>query len=53
MKPRFSLIHALPVRAGDARDLRAHGSNISDEIANLLFLEVLLEVYDVFLETIG
>ena len=38
--------------ADDARDLRANGTDISDEIVYLLFLQVLPEEYDVFRQII-
>ena len=53
VKSGFNTIHVLSERAGDARDLRANGPNISDEIVCLLSLEVLLEKYDIFQPTIG
>ena len=53
VKPGFNPIHARPKRAGDVRDLRANGPNISGKIFCLLFLKVLLEEYDAFQQTIG
>ena len=38
--------------ADDARDLRANGTDISDEIVCLLFLQILSEEYNVFLQII-
>ena len=48
VKPGSSPIHILSEIADDVRDLRANGTDISDEIVCLLFLQVLPEEYDVF-----
>ena len=45
-------IHTLSEMANDARDLRANGTDISDEIVCLLFFQVLREEYDVFRQII-
>ena len=48
MKPDSNRVHILSEMADDARDLRANGTDISDEIVCLLFLQVLPQEYDVF-----
>ena len=48
VKPGSNPIHTLSKMADDARDLRANGTDYSDEIVCLLFLQVLPEEYDVF-----
>ena len=48
VKPGSNPTHTLSEMADDARDLRANGTDISDEIVCLLFLQVLPEEYDVF-----
>ncbi|CAN0263574.1 unnamed protein product [Ascophyllum nodosum] len=53
VKPGSNPIHTLSEMADDARDLRANGTDISDEIVCLLFLPVLPEEYDVFRQIIG
>ena len=52
VKPGSNPIHTLSEMADDARDLRANGTDISDEIICLLFLRVLPEEYDVFRQII-
>ena len=52
VKPGSNPIHTLSEMAEDARDLRANGTDISDEIVCLLFLRVLPEEYDVFRQII-
>ena len=52
VKPGSNPIHTLSEVADDARDLRANGTDISDEIVWLLFLQVLPEEYDVFRQII-
>ena len=46
--PGFNPIHTLSEMVDDARDLRANGTDISEEIVCLVFLQVLPEEYDVF-----
>ena len=48
VKPGSNLVHTLSEMADDARDLRANGTDILDEIVCLLFLQVLPQEYDVF-----
>ena len=48
MKPGSNRVHTLSEMANDARDLRANGSDISDEIVCLLFHQALPQEYDVF-----
>ena len=52
VKPGSNLIHTLSEMADDARDLRANGTDVSDEIVCLLFFQVLPEEYDVFRQII-
>ena len=52
VKPGSNPIHTLSEMADDARDLRANGTDISNEIVCLLFLQVLPEEYDVFRQII-
>ena len=52
VKPGSNPIHTLSEMADDARDLRANGTDISDEKVYLLFLQVLPEEYDVFRQII-
>ncbi|CAN0476175.1 unnamed protein product, partial [Ascophyllum nodosum] len=52
VKPGSNPIHTLSEMADDARDLRANGTDISDELVCLLFLQVLPEEYDVFRQII-
>ena len=52
VKPGSNLIHTLSEMADNARDLRANGTDISDEIVCLLLLQVLSEEYDVFRQII-
>ena len=51
-QPGSNPIHTLSEMADDARDLRANGTDISDEIVCLLFLQALPEEYDVFRQII-
>ena len=48
VKPGSNPIHTLFEMTDDARDLRANGTDISDEIVCLLFLQVLPEEHDIF-----
>ena len=48
VNPGSNRVHTLSEMADDARDLRANGTDISDEIVCLLFLQVLPQEYDVF-----
>ena len=50
--PGSNPIHTLSKMVDDARDLRANGTDISDEIVCLLSLQVLPEEYDVFRQII-
>ena len=52
VKPGSNPIHTLSKMADDARDLRPNGTDISDEIVCLLFLQVLPEEYGVFWQII-
>ena len=52
VKPGSNPIHTLSEMADDARDLRANGTDILDEIVCLLFLQILPEEYDVFRQII-
>ena len=52
VRPGSNPIHTLSEMADDARDLRANGTDISDELVCLLFLQVLPEEYDVFRQII-
>ena len=50
--PGSNPIHTLSEVVDDARNLRANGTDISDETVCLLFLQVLPEQYDVFRQII-
>ena len=52
VKPSSNQIHTLSEMADGARDLRANGTDIWDEIVCFLFLQVLPEEYDVFRQII-
>ena len=52
VKPGSNPIHTLSKIADDARDFRANGTDISDEIVCLLYLQVLPKEYDIFRQTI-
>ena len=52
VKPDSSPIYTLSEMADDARDLRANGTDISDEIVCLMFLQILPEECDVFRQII-
>ena len=51
-KSGSKLTHTLSEMADDARDLRANGTDISDEIVCLLFAQFLPEEYDFFRQII-
>ena len=48
VRPGSNPIHTLSEMVDDARDLRANGTDISEEIVCLVFLQVLPEEFDVF-----
>ena len=52
VKPGSNPIHTLSEMTNDARDLQSKGTDISDEIVCLLFLQVLPEEDDVFRQVI-